>query len=110
MCGAVAAGRLTVVTPFLEMVTTTGTSPAPANGAGSVKFMVSKPGICRFGWTERMAPPVIAVVPTVTVTAAGIAPRTPVTLNPINVGTGAPLASDKAAPNGSQPCKRGRGL
>jgi len=47
--GAVAAGRLTVLVVPRRNDTCIGTSPAPANEAGSVNVMMSKPGISRFG-------------------------------------------------------------
>src|SRR5215213_622571 len=101
MCGAVAAGRLTVVMPVLENWTWIGTSPAPAKDEGKVKFMTSNPGISGFGRTERIEVPVIGVVPTVIVISAGVARRTPVTLSSIMVGTVAPLASVEVTVNGS---------
>jgi len=101
MCGAVAAGRLTVVMPVLENCTWTGTSPAPAKDAGKVKFMMSNPGISGFGRTARIEVPEIAVVPTVTVISAVVARRTPVTLSSITVGTVALLASVDVTVNGS---------
>jgi hypothetical protein len=99
--GAVSAGRLEVVTPFLLTVTTTGTSPAPAKEAGSWKLIMSNPGMSGLGRTERIAVPVIAVVPTVTVTSLVVALRTPVTVSSITVGTVAPPASVDVTLKGS---------
>ena len=79
MCGAVAAGRLVVVNPPRVNVTTIGTSPAPANDAGRVKLMKSKPGFLTFGCTSTIPSPLMVVVPTVTVTSARVAFRNPVT-------------------------------
>src|SRR5215216_1060282 len=53
ICGAVSAGRLTVVVP-LANVTCIGTSPAPASDAGNVNCMKSKPAILRFGLTRTI--------------------------------------------------------
>src|SRR5262245_58258589 len=88
MCGAVSAGLLTPLKPALVTETCIGTSPAPARDAGSVNLMVSQPGISGFDWTLKIASPLIAVVPTVTeVISALTAPRTPVRLNSMIVGT-----------------------
>src|SRR6185295_1911815 len=86
MCGAVSAGRLTVVPVVFVTVTCIGTSPAPASDAGNENWMMSKPGIFVLGLTEMMLLPVIAVVPIVTVTSPAAAKRTPVTLNKMTVG------------------------
>src|ERR1041384_5384117 len=63
--------------------------------------MTSKPGISGFGRTASIEAPVMAVVPTVTVTSAGAANRIPVTLSSIKVGTVAPVASVDVTLNGS---------
>src|SRR4030095_8266462 len=101
MWGALEAGLLVTVSPLLITVTTTGTSPAPASEAGSLKFMMSMPGASLFGPTKTISAPVIAVVPTVTVTSAGRTDLTPVTDSSITVATLLPLASGVVTLNGS---------
>src|ERR1051325_5266212 len=83
MCGAVAVPRLEKVPPRV-IVTTTGTSPAPANDAGRVSVIRSSPKklillITRVG--------VIDVVPMVTETSVFNAPRTPLRWISRTVGT-----------------------
>ena len=87
MCGAVSAGRLTVVPFVFVTVTCMGTSPAPASEAGNENSMMSKPAAFVLGLTEIMLLPVIAVVPIVMVTSPAAAKRTPVTLNKMTVGS-----------------------
>jgi hypothetical protein len=87
ICGAVVAGLLEKVAPDLTTLTTIGTSPAPANDSGIVKVSRSNPGISRFGPTKRIEAPLIAVVPTVTVTSPGCALRTPVKVTSSTVAT-----------------------
>ena len=77
MCGAVAAGRLWKDPVPGEIVTTMGTSPAPASDAGRVTSIRSKPGISGFG-PMKVTAPVMSVAPIVTITEAGVDPRTPV--------------------------------
>src|SRR5262245_54501272 len=101
MCGAVDDGRLVTVTPDLLTVTTTGTSPAPASEAGSLKLIRSKPGICLFGPMNTISAPVIAVVPTVTVTSAASTGLTPVTDSSSTVATEVPPASGDVTLKGS---------
>lgn len=101
MCGAVEAGLLLTETTFLLTVTITGTSPAPASEAGSLKLMMSKPGASLFDPTNVISPPVIVVVPTVTVTSAVTIGLTPVTDSSITVATLLPLASGDVTLNGS---------
>ena len=101
MWGALEAGLLVTVTLLLLTVTTIGTSPAPASEAGSLKFMMSEPGNSLFGPTKTISAPVIAVVPTVTVTSAGRTDLTPVTDSSITVATVLPLASGDVTLNGS---------
>ena len=87
MCGAVAAGRLVAVILLRRCDTCMGTSPAPANVAGSVKVMMSNPGISRFGWIDKTLATGSAVVPTVIVVSAGVAKCIPVTLSSSRVAT-----------------------
>ena len=87
MCDAVVSGRLKALNPDLVMLTTIVGFPAPAKLAGSVKLMMSKPGISVLGPTNTIASPVMAVVPIVIVTSDLATVLTPVRLSSITVGT-----------------------
>src|SRR6185369_11394080 len=103
MCGAVAAGRLTVVPDVFVTVTCIGTSPAPANEAGNENSMMSKPGIFVLGLTEIMLLAGTVVVPIVRLTSPAAAKRTPVTLNKITVGF-APVVTLNGSDSNSLVC------
>lgn len=99
--GAMAAGRLEETDVPLVTVTTTGTLGELANDAGSLKFMMSHPGISRLGLTRTIESPVMSVVPTVTLTSAGVTPLTPVRVISSTVGTVIPLPSIEVTVKGS---------
>ena len=84
--------------PLLVSVTITGTSPAPANEAGSVMVIKSSPNMLTFLLTVDE---VIAVVPRVTDTSLGMAPRTPVKWISSTVGTWVPVLSAEVTLKGS---------
>src|SRR6266404_155325 len=84
--------------PLLASVTTTGTSPAPANEAGSVMVIKSSPNMLTFLVTVEA---VMAVVPIVTDTSLGMPLRTPVKWISSTVGTCAPAVLVVVTLNGS---------
>jgi len=99
--GAVASDLLVAVTtPDLVNVMNIGTSPAPANAAGKVKLIMSKPGISGFELLTVMASAASTVEPMVTLSSVCAANLTPVKLSSTTVGTVLPLASIEVILNG----------
>ena len=102
MCGAVAAGLLTVVTIAGSCKRYLNRHVSRARKrCGESEIDDIETWHFGFGCTLTIPSPVIAVVPTVTVISVLVANRTPVTLSSIIVGTGVPPGSVVVTLNGS---------